>query len=152
MGFKSFAFRVLSFGLTGNLRVAVLGVILFLVNFNPITAQERVRISPSSPGLASWPVQLAAKEGFFAREGLTAEVIVMRTNTGVAALATGSIDFTTAGGSALRAAVNGAPLKMVLNITKKADLWIVAQCIHRSNIFACVKAREFVSLSRESLI
>ena len=51
----------------------------------------------------------------------------MRTNTGIAALVTGSIDFTTAGGSAMRAAVNGAPLKMILNITKKADLWIVAQ-------------------------
>jgi ABC-type nitrate/sulfonate/bicarbonate transport system substrate-binding protein len=76
-------------------------------------AQEKIRISPSSPGLASWPVHLAAKEGFFSREGLTAEIIVMRTNTGIAALVTGSIDFTTAGGSALRAAVNGAPLKML---------------------------------------
>jgi ABC-type nitrate/sulfonate/bicarbonate transport system substrate-binding protein len=27
----------------------------------------------------------------------------------------------------MRAAVNGAPLKMVLNVTKKSDLWIVAQ-------------------------
>jgi NitT/TauT family transport system substrate-binding protein len=90
-------------------------------------AQEKLRISPSSPGLASWPVQLAAKEGFFAREGLSPEIIVMRTNTGLTALVTGSIDFTTAGGSALRAAVNGAPLKMVLNITKKADLWIMTQ-------------------------
>ena len=90
-------------------------------------AQEKLRIAPSSPGLASWPVQLAAREGFFAKEGLTAEIIVMRTNTGIAALVTGSIDFTTAGGSALRAAVNGAPLKMILNITKKADLWIMAQ-------------------------
>ena len=63
----------------------------------------------------------------FSREGLSVEIIVMRTNTGVAALVTGSVDFTTAGGSAMRATVNGAPLKMVLNITKKADLWIVAQ-------------------------
>ncbi len=90
-------------------------------------AQEKLRISPSSPGLASWPVHLAAKEGFFSREGLGSEIIVMRTNTGIAALVTGSIDFTTAGGSAMRAAVNGAPLKMILNITKKADLWIMAQ-------------------------
>ena len=51
----------------------------------------------------------------------------MRTNTGIAALVTGSIDFTTAGGSAMRAAVNGAPMKMILNVNKKADLWIVAQ-------------------------
>jgi NitT/TauT family transport system substrate-binding protein len=72
-------------------------------------------------------MHLAAKEGFFAREGLSPEIIVMRTNTGIAALVTGSVDFTTAGGSAMRAAVNGAPLKMVLNINKKADLWIVAQ-------------------------
>ncbi len=90
-------------------------------------AQERIRIAPSSPGLAAWPMHLAAKEGFFAREGLSPEIIVMRTNTGIAALVTGSVDFTTAGGSAMRAAVNGAPLKMVLNINKKADLWIVAQ-------------------------
>ncbi len=124
---NSFGFRLLGFEFTRNLLVALFGLFAWLVNLNPGAAQERVRISPSSPGLASWPVQLAAKEGFFAREGLTAEIIVMRTNTGVAALATGSIDFTTAGGSALRAAVNGAPLKMVLNITKKADLWIVAQ-------------------------
>ena len=92
-----------------------------------IAAQEKIRIAPSSPGLAAWPVHLAAKEGFFAVKGLSAEIIVMRTNTGIAALVTGSVDFTTAGGSAMRAAVNGAPLKMVLNVTKKADLWILAQ-------------------------
>src|SRR5207344_2368472 len=90
-------------------------------------AQDKLRISPSSPGLASWPVHLAAKEGFFSREGLSSEIIVMRTNTGIAALVTGAIDFTTAGGSAMRAAVNGAPVKMILNVNKKADLWIVAQ-------------------------
>ena len=92
-----------------------------------IAAQEKVRIAPSSPGLAAWPMHLAAKEGYFAREGLNPEIIVMRTNTGIAALVTGSIDFTTAGGSAMRAAVNGAPIKMILNVNKKADLWILAQ-------------------------
>ena len=90
-------------------------------------AQEKIRIAPSSPGLSAWPVHLAAKEKFFAGEGLDVEIIVMRTNVGIAALVTGSIDFTTAGGSAMRAAVNGAPLKVVLNITKKADLWILSQ-------------------------
>jgi NitT/TauT family transport system substrate-binding protein len=93
----------------------------------PVGAQEKIRIAPSSPGLSAWPVHLAAKEKFFAREGLDAEIIVMRTNVGIAALVTGSIDFTTAGGSAMRAAVNGAPLKMVLNTNKKADLWILSQ-------------------------
>jgi NitT/TauT family transport system substrate-binding protein len=142
MGYSGFGFRVSLFGLTVYRRretgIVVLRrcpqasiVILFLSHLFfqlPFAgAQERIRIAPSSPGLAAWPMHLAAKEGFFAREGLSPEIIVMRTNTGIAALVTGSVDFTTAGGSAMRAAVNGAPLKMVLNINKKADLWIVAQ-------------------------
>jgi len=108
---------------------ALVATPLFVLAFCSSLAvgQERIRIAPSSPGLAAWPVHLAAKEKFFAAEGLDAEVIVMRTNVGIAALVTGSIDFTTAGGSAMRAAVNGAPLKMVLNITKKADLWVLSQ-------------------------
>ena len=107
--------------------VASLLSVSFVFHVQRIGAQEKVRIAPSSPGLAAWPMHLGAKEGFFAREGLTPEIIVMRTNTGIAALVTGSIDFTTAGGSAMRAAVNGAPIKMILNVNKKADLWILAQ-------------------------
>jgi NitT/TauT family transport system substrate-binding protein len=107
---------------------ALLGhLFISLLFFSSLSAQEKIRIAPSSPGLSAWPVHLAAKEKFFAREGLDAEIIVMRTNVGIAALVTGSIDFTTAGGSAMRAAVNGAPLKMVLNTSKKADLWILSQ-------------------------
>jgi NitT/TauT family transport system substrate-binding protein len=108
-------------------KASLLSLLLLTVLCGALGAQERVRFAPSSPGLAAWPVQFAAKEGYFAREGLSPEIIVMRTNTGVAALVTGSVDFTTAGGSAMRAAVNGAPLKMVLNVTKKADLWILSQ-------------------------
>ena len=107
--------------------VASLLSVSFVFQVQRIGAQEKVRIAPSSPGLAAWPMHLAAREGFFVREGLNPEIIVMRTNTGIAALVTGSIDFTTAGGSAMRAAVNGAPIKMILNVNKKADLWIVAQ-------------------------
>ncbi|HZA53305.1 MAG TPA: ABC transporter substrate-binding protein, partial [Candidatus Udaeobacter sp.] len=107
---------------------ALLGhLFVSLLFFGSLGAQEKIRIAPSSPGLSAWPVHLAAKEKFFAREGLDAEIIVMRTNVGIAALVTGSTDFTTAGGSAMRAAVNGAPLKMVLNTNKKADLWILSQ-------------------------
>jgi NitT/TauT family transport system substrate-binding protein len=93
----------------------------------PYASGEKTRIAPSSPGLSAWPIHLAAKEGFFAREGLDVEIIVMRTNVGILALTTGSVDYTTAGGSALRAAVNGAPLKMVANTNNKADLWIIGQ-------------------------
>ena len=139
MDYKRFGSRVSGFELTEFLRrlftfqtighffAAFIIAILLPFPLEKIAAQERIRIAPSSPGLATWPIHIAAQEGFFAREGLSAEIIVMRTNTAIAALVTGSIDFTTAGGSAMRAAVNGAPLKMILNITKKPDLWILAQ-------------------------
>ncbi len=138
MGYKSSAFQALGLGLVSERAPQIrhgfiprLIVSLFLVqvalHIHSLRAQELIRIAPSSPGLAAWPMHLAAKQGFFAREGLSPEIIVMRTNTGVAALVTGSVDFTTAAGSALRAAVNGAPIKMVLNVNKKADLWILAQ-------------------------
>ena len=71
--------------------VRVLVVILGLCPLRAV-AQEKIRIAPSSPGLAAWPIHLAAREKFFAGEGLDAEVIVMRTNVGIAALVTGSID------------------------------------------------------------
>ena len=121
--------RRIFFQYTSARRIIDLCLIALIVIFltAAASAQEKIRIAPSSPGLAAWPVHLAAKAKFFAAEGLDAEVIVMRTNVGIAALVTGSIDFTTAGGSAMRAAVNGVPLKMVLNITKKADLWVLSQ-------------------------
>jgi ABC-type nitrate/sulfonate/bicarbonate transport system substrate-binding protein len=132
MGFRCLAFRVSGVAFSDPSRktsrmialFASLIVILVQVpsNVDEIAAQEKIRIAPSSPGLAAWPMHLAAKEGYFAREGLNPEIIVMRTNTGIAALVTGSIDFTTAGGSAMRAAVNGAPIKMILNVNKRADL------------------------------
>ena len=106
--------------------VRILVVILGVCPAQAI-AQEKIRIAPSSPGLSAWPGSSGGQRKIFAGEGLDAEVIVMRTNVGIAALVTGSIDFTTAGGSAMRGAVNGAPLKMVLNITKKADLWVLSQ-------------------------
>lgn len=141
MDYDGFEYRVSSFALGSNQRpkparrvlrffcrfiiASLLAQAALQIDF--ADAQERIRIAPSSPGLAAWPMHLAAKEGFFAREGLSPEIIVMRTNTGVAALVTGSVDFTTAGGSAMRGAVNGAPIKMILNVNKKADLWILAQ-------------------------
>ena len=142
MGYRGVRFRVSRFESASNQRqktddrtasklIRRLIVSFFLIQLilqvHLVRAQERIRIAPSSPGLAAWPVHLAAKEGFLAREGLSPEIIVMRTNTGIAALVTGSVDFTTAGGSAMRAAVNGAPLKMILNVNKKADLWILVQ-------------------------
>src|SRR5215831_16616099 len=101
--------------------LGVLVVIVAVYDARAI-AQEKIRIAPSSPGLAAWPVHLAAKEKFFAAEGLDTEVIVMRTNVGIAALVTGSIDFTTAGGSAMRAVALTPPYSILAKRQGYRDL------------------------------
>ena len=45
----------------------LLPILLVIITF--VFAQDMRRISPSSPGLASWPVHLAAKDGLFALKG-----------------------------------------------------------------------------------
>ncbi len=44
-------------------------LLVFITFVSTVFAQDMLRTSPSSPGLASWPVQLAAKEGLFALKG-----------------------------------------------------------------------------------
>ena len=88
---------------------------------------DKTRIAVSSPGLAAWPIHFASKEGFFRRESLEVEVIVMRTDVGVAALVAGDIQYVTGIGVAMRAAVKGAPLKVIVVLNDKADLWILGR-------------------------
>jgi len=88
---------------------------------------DETRIALSSPGLAAWPIHVAFKKDFFRREGLEVQVIVMRTDVGVAALVAGDIQYVTGIGVAMRAAVKGAPLKVIAVLNDKADLWIMGR-------------------------
>lgn len=59
-----------------------------------------------------FPTYVAQAKGFFAQEGLDVKVVVMRSNVAVPALLSGEVQFATAG-SAINAALRGAPLRAV---------------------------------------
>jgi ABC-type nitrate/sulfonate/bicarbonate transport system substrate-binding protein len=59
---------------------------------------ERVRLTVPAKSLTFIPYYFGKAQGFFAREGVDLEIIVMRPPLGVTALAAGELDYSAAGG------------------------------------------------------
>lgn len=87
---------------------------------------ERVRTAIPRATLNYLSVPVAEVKGFFRAEGLDNETIVIPGSTAVAALVSGEVDYTGAGGSGMRAAVRGAPIKAVMFQTEKVTWYLVA--------------------------
>jgi len=67
-----------------------------------------------------------------AEEGLDVEVIVIRGQLGVTALPGGSVDYTTASGSVIAAAIRGIGIKVVLIVDSKPSFDFVSEPKFRS--------------------
>ena len=85
-----------------------------------------VRIGIVSRSTLDMPFFVARERGFFREEGLGVEIIQMKAIQTVQALLGGSIDFGTATGTAVSAAVNGADVRVVLALTDKPSFDMVA--------------------------
>lgn len=72
------------------------------------------------------PYFVARERGFFREEGLEAELILMKAIQTIQALVAGGIDFGTATGTGVSAAVNGADMRVVLALTDKPSFDMVA--------------------------
>ena len=99
-------------------------VFLFLMIFAAPASAERVRtvIPRATVNYLSLPV--AEVKGFFRSEGLENETIVIPGTTAIAALVSGNVDYSGAGGSGMRAAVHGAPIKAVMFQTEKVTWYL----------------------------
>jgi NitT/TauT family transport system substrate-binding protein len=84
---------------------------------------ERVRTAIPRATLNYLSVPVAEVKGFFRAEGLDNETIVIPGSTAVAALVSGDVDYS--GGSGMRAAVRGAPIKAVMFQTEKVTWYLV---------------------------
>ena len=93
-------------------------IIVLFGCFHASTA-ERAMIGTPSRGLFEFPVVVAMRKGFFQDEGLNADKVQMQPALGVKALLTADVDYLLAWGSTLRAAVAGAPLKVVTGMASK---------------------------------
>lgn len=82
-----------------------------------VQAGDKVQISLSSVGSSFSYGGVALKKGFFKAEGLDVELIQMRGNVAMAALAAEHLDYTLMFGSVVRAALSGFPYKVLASFT-----------------------------------
>ena len=109
-----------------SIKFTILALVL-LVNATPALSQlKKVRFSVAAPSIAEMPFRIAQTKGFYRDEGLDVEVIFIRGAVGMQALLGGSVDFTSASGSTIAAAVRGIPVKLVFTASAKPQFDMVA--------------------------
>src|SRR5262245_33205298 len=86
---------------------------------------EKIRTAIPGANLNYLSVYSADERKFFRDEGLENEIIAIGGPAGIAALVSGDVDFSGAGGSGLRGAVRGAPLKAIFYQTEKPTWYLV---------------------------
>ena len=101
-------------------------IVLAFACLTPAAARaERIRTSIPGLNLNYLSVLTAGAKGFFKDEGLENETIVIGGPAGIAALVSGDVDFSGAGGSGLRTAAKGAALKAIMYQTEKPTWYLV---------------------------
>src|SRR5215470_18661156 len=99
--------------------------LLLLVTLFPARGlAERVRTAIPRATVNYLSLPVAEVKGFFRSEGLENETIVIPGTTAIAALVSGNVDYSGAGGSGMRAAVRGAPIKAVMFQTEKVTWYL----------------------------
>jgi len=81
---------------------------------------ELIRTAVPRASLNYLSIYVAEAKGLFKDEGLENETIVIGGPAAIAALVSGNVDFSGAGGSGLRAAAKGAELKAIFYQTEKS--------------------------------
>ncbi len=110
----------------GSKTITWLLPILWVGLYATIAFAERVRTAIPRATVNYLSLPVAEVKGFFRSEGLDNETIVIPGTTAIAALVSGNVDYSGAGGSGMRAAVRGAPVKAVMFQTEKVTWYLLA--------------------------
>jgi NitT/TauT family transport system substrate-binding protein len=103
-----------------------ISIVLGLSFFAASASAERVRTAIPRATVNYLSLPVAEVKGFFRSEGLDNETIVIPGTTAIAALVSGNVDYSGAGGSGMRAAVRGAPIKAIMFQTEKVTWYLLA--------------------------
>lgn len=94
----------------------------------PITlGAEIVRIGYSAPAASFLPLIVARQNGYFDEKGLTAQIIQMAPQLQVAGVMNNELDYVSTFQPVVRAALQGAPLKVVTVLLAKPGHWLVSK-------------------------
>src|ERR1044072_7403412 len=87
---------------------------------------EKIRTAIPQANLNYLSIYVADAKGFFRDEGLDNETVVISGPLSIAALLSGDVDYSGAGGSGMRAALKGAPIKGFYFQAEKVTFYLVA--------------------------
>lgn len=109
-----------------SLAILGLAVLLALPLLNPASA-ENVKIGIPSLTVTMMPLAVAKEQGFFQREGLNVETVLMPAALNIKVLLSGDIQYATTVGSAVVAAVRGINTRVVMCFVDRPLLDLVAR-------------------------
>jgi NitT/TauT family transport system substrate-binding protein len=87
----------------------------------------KIHVSAPSKSLSWFPIHLTREKGFYRAEGLDVDYVIMKPQVAMQALIAGDVGYTTALGSTMRAAIRGAPLRVVMTIADKPLFALIAK-------------------------
>ena len=107
------------------LRAAAAALLMLMLSAASLRG-ETIRTAIPQANLNYLSVMVADAKGFFREEGLENETVVISGPLSIAALLSGDVDYSGAGGSGMRAALKGAPIKGIMFQTEKVTFYLVA--------------------------
>lgn len=115
-----------------RLRESLLLLLMVVAAIQTVEAAEKsaklatVRIGYVSRSILDMPYIIARDRGLFREEGLEPELIFMKAAQTVPAMLAGGVDFGTATGTAVAAAVSGVDVRIVFALTDKPSFDLIA--------------------------
>jgi ABC-type nitrate/sulfonate/bicarbonate transport system substrate-binding protein len=108
------------------LRMIVIMIVGVILSFSGIGRAEKIRTAIPQANLNYLSIFVADARGFFRDQGLDNETLVISGPLSIAALLSGDVDYSGAGGSGMRAALKGAPIKGIMFQADKVTFYLVA--------------------------
>jgi ABC-type nitrate/sulfonate/bicarbonate transport system substrate-binding protein len=118
--------------MNARIKATIVFVLLSLLHSSAVLGQsprklESVTLGLSAKHVLNLPIYLAQRHGIFESEGFDYKPITTKTNTAIAALVSGDLDYITAFNSGLGAAIGGAPLVATYVSTDKSLLYLISR-------------------------
>jgi NitT/TauT family transport system substrate-binding protein len=101
------------------LTVTVIGLFVAQSAIAQLTRPTKIRIGLAGRNFSFLPFFAAADLKFFEQEGISAEMIYMRSPVAIPALSAGEIQYTTHFASVVRSAVKGFPVRVILSTSDR---------------------------------
>lgn len=108
-------------------RSTVKVLLLLLLLFPGISFATTVNVAVPSYSMSLVAFMAAKERGYYQQEGLDVNFVLMPAAIASRALIAGNVDFATVGGSALTAALGGAPLRLLFSSYNRALFWLYSK-------------------------